>query len=288
MRFPQILLSFFLLFICGNLWAAGIYELELLENVAIYQRPDKSSKIIGRARLGQKLPTESRPRRGFYKVQFRSRGKVRSGYVALDEAGYSVIREIKKSLRSRYAVGVSAIYSLQSQGARELETSHDTKYDITEFKGSSTFFRLYVDMPVSTDWASRLGLVMRKTSVEGDAILSGSATYSRFHLEQSFIGIEGVLKRYLLNDYFWMGGVAEFSKGTKVGLKVISGTPVSQSEVKKPFFAVFSVAAGYDIPLVRSGNSALFITPEMRLGGVVTTDPITYLVELAVNVGWAF
>jgi hypothetical protein len=207
------------------------------------------------------------------------------------KAGYSRVKEKNKvSLRPHVTVGVSGIFSSAKQGARVLETSDDSKYDITEFNGTSTFFRIFADLPIEDDWAGRISLVLREAFMKGNAQLSGAPTVYQFELEQKFIGVEGLLKRYLGGDKWWLGGSLEASKGTAVSLKTTTAPPINDNGLEKPFFTILSFNTGYDFRVFgkdRNGKG-FYLTPELRLGGVVTTDPITYLTEFIVNGAWAF
>lgn len=276
------LLGAVFIFIGGRVQAAE-YQLELARDVPIYEKPEAGARVIGRAYAGENLKSEQRPRRSpFYPVEFKSRsGRWRRGYISAREAGSSRLKRIV-DMRSSYGVGVSAILSVQNQGARELATSPDTKYSITEFSGHTLFFRVFADLPLSGVWAARLGLSLRSTSMRGDAVLAGGGQMSTFELTQKFIAADGLLKRYMFFDGFWLGAGFEAAKGTAVDLKVVAGTPVDSSGIEKPFFAIFSAGVGYDWFL----SQDFYLTPEGRVGGVITTDPFTLLYEGVVNIGY--
>lgn len=77
--------------------------------------------------------------------------------------------------------------------------------------------------------------------MEGVADLDNTATDYKFALEQNFIGASVDL-RYrpvLWGQWSVMGG-AEFSKGTSVTLKVLSGPGVDTSDIQLPYYMIFS------------------------------------------------
>ncbi len=183
---------------------------------------------------------------------------------------------------SRYTFGMSIVSSQQKQSKRELQTTPENTYQISEFSGQSFFFRFFVDVPFDKTWAGRVAVVMRKTDMKGNAELDGSPEPTKLHLQQQFIGIEALVKHYF-HDQWWFGGGIEFSKGTQVQLTSVSGAPIDASGLKKPFFTVLAGSLGWDYQF-----KSVIINPEFKVGVVATTDPVTYLIEEVVNIGYVF
>ncbi|MCB0351354.1 MAG: hypothetical protein KDD38_09240 [Bdellovibrionales bacterium] len=257
------------------------------DSVAVYSKPSESSSIIYRLSLGEQVAISSKNRGQFKAVLFKASGRFQKGYVLESETNkWGLISPIVAEIpRKRFSIYASVIESFGWQGKRDLQTASDAIYSVGTFSGFSTFFAAGVDMPYGEEWAVRLGVVMRRSYLEGVTQPENSATEYKFGLEQDFIGASAGLRLRPKSWGAWslMGG-AEFSKGTSVDLKVLKGPSVNTSEVQLPYFMIFSGALLYEKLLSKD----FAFEPALRLGVVATAEPVILIAEGLLTIKYYF
>ena len=265
----------------GQAALADIY-LVVGEKLEAFERPDKKAPLVRVLKIGEKYPHTGRRGRGFLEILDADDTKL---YVKRDDMFESQLKDIKpKTLHNNSQFGVDFYYSAHLQGDRELQTGTDTTYDVSSFKGSSFFFGGYFSTSIFKEWVGRVSLKLRQNTMEGDAKLQGSMTSNKsvFLLTQNFASLGVALSRPFIKPNMYLLGEVEFAKGTDVDLKVTSGTPVDTSDVKNPFFVVFSGGLGYHKKL----SNNFLLSPEFKVGFVSTSDPFILLIEGRVGIAY--
>lgn len=250
----------------------------LTEDLSVYSSARTTLNPKYRLRRGQSILINSAGKNGYRVVRGKVGKQTVTGFAREDDLGNYI--EVDDGAPSKQ-IGVSFIYSQLSQKNHEFQASEDATYNISKFTGSSIFFRAFYDHRISPTLVTRISLVRRETKSDGEAAVSGSSTSSSIELTQSFLG--GQAELLYSSGMFWFGAGFEASKGMAVNIKTKSGPVIEDDQVEKPFFVVLSAGAGaYLGPIA----SSIYFMPELRLGMVVSTDPMTQVAEVVMNVGY--
>lgn len=250
----------------------------LTEDLSLYSSAKTTLNPKYRIRRGQSVLINSAGKNGYRIVRGKVGKQTVTGFAREDDLTNYV--EAENSNPSSQ-IGVSAIYSQLSQKNHEFQASEDATYNISKFTGASLFFRAFYDHRLSDTLVTRISLVRRETKSDGEAAVVGSSTSSAIELTQSFIG--GQAELLYSKGLFWFGGGIEASKGMAVNIKTKSGPIIEDDQVEKPFFIILSAGTGaYLGPVAGS----LYVMPELRVGMVVSTDPMTQLAEFLLNIGY--
>jgi hypothetical protein len=253
----------------------------------VYSRPDIDSNVVHTLVFGDQIRVSAKEESGFRRIQYTVGNKARRGYILLEDVGSLqnvkklpkgyVNPAVKNANLKRSGAYFTGIYSYQYQGKRELQTTADSIYEVSEFTGSTLFFGLGYEYQYDPSWALRAGVVMREVDMQGDALPKGGAgAGNRFQLLESFVGAEVGLRFSPASWGRWSFLAAfEYSSGTAIELKVLSGPPILQNELEKPVLGLLYGAIAYRYGL----GSRWTFEPAIRGGAVVTTDPVTILVE---------
>ncbi|OFZ18391.1 MAG: hypothetical protein A2Z20_04030 [Bdellovibrionales bacterium RBG_16_40_8] len=185
-----------------------------------------------------------------------------------------------KTKKSRINYYISAVESYQFQGNRELQTATDDIYEISDFKGLSTFFSFGGEYLFGNGLVSRAGLIFRRIELKGEAAPISSGSKNIFLLKQDFIGLETGLRYKPKGWGAWslMGGL-EYSRGQKIELNVLEGPNVNTDNPKKSVYIVASTSLLY----ARNLGSGFYIEPALRMGAVMTMVPFIFLTEAVIT-----
>lgn len=270
-----------------------VLDLQVLEELAVYADANLKSAVISRLNRGDMVVISPKIYGRFRKVLITYKGKPTGGYVLITQIKRSQIREReveeengRKPYKSDYAVGVAVVGSYLRQGESSFQLSDNTAYQTSVFMSTSFFMSIFADMPLNLRWSLRPYLTLRTTKFKGTAIQQNAApgtTRKNVSREQSLTGVGLLAKRYSEGGGWWWGGGAELAMGNKVTVKV-DGIEVPTSDEDKPFFLMGSVAAGGDIPI--PGFKKLYLVPDVRLGLIGTTTPMTLFFESFIGVGY--
>lgn len=266
-----------LLVIFSGLPASAAEKIVLTDMLNVYPTAKAATSPKWKLKRGQSVTVSSSAKNGFRRVRGVVKGKTVAGY-ALDSDLEEYLGAPRKAPGGM--IGVSYIFSQVSQKNRELETNDDTTYEISRFSGTSQFFRVFADRQLTPSLIGRASIVKRETQSAGNATVKGSGTFSDIILTQSFLGAQAELA--YANRDFWIGGGFEVSKGMAVEIETKSGPVIEDSGLEMPFFTILSIGAGAYLGPV----GPIYIMPEFRAGMVVTTDPMTQLYEVLLNVGY--
>ncbi len=166
-----------------------------------------------------------------------------------------------------------------------MQTSLNSNYDVSTFKGQNTNFSFGVDYAKDRNWHLVGGAIYRQADTEGDSVEVGTSLTNRFRLEQTFIGASAGFKYHLSrSERVSISGNVEYSHGQTIKLKVLSGPPISSTNLGKPLYVIMTVGAAYDLPL-RDRYSLQF---EGRAGLVATTNPQSIIGEGIVAIRRAY
>lgn len=271
-------------------WSSAVHAWQgtrytVRDNTEVYEHPKADSEVIHYLNTGDTVLVGGVASKKFRIIKFKLGQSIQQGYVLSQQiAGWDTVVNAVSS-RKRVSAFVSLHGSYQRQGERALQTSADSTYSVSEFSGFSQFLAAGVDFPYGEEWAIRLGLIVRNSYMEGKAKPDNTSTQYQFSLDQDFIGASAGLRfrPKAWGPLSFMAG-AEFSKGTRVELKVLDGPAVDSSEVKLPYFMIFSGAVLYDFKLSQN----LGFEPGLNIGVVATADPVIVLAEGLVSVKYFF
>ncbi|MCB0394493.1 MAG: outer membrane beta-barrel protein, partial [Bdellovibrionales bacterium] len=224
------------------------------------------------------------------KVLVYSNGKKQVGYISKASARGSKVRETKsdRSKSTLYkdgiGVGIHGAFAYTQQGEREFDDGDGSTTKIKTLSGTSVFFGIFADFPLSKNFSIRAGLAFRENNMTGEQAISGE-DYQTVELSQSFLSLSGLVKYYpSIDGSFWFGGGAELASGQSVELKYADSEDVPVDDDDLPFFMFLNVGTGYDMNI--AGN--FFLIPDFRVGVVINTSPAIYLVEGNLNVAYRF
>lgn len=270
----------------------AILDLEVFEDLPVYAKPNSRSVVISRLSRGDRVVVSPQIYGSFRKVLVTARGRPTAGYVPIRKIVRSQIRErgAEEGLgtySSRYSLGLAFVPAYMRQGESAFQLSDGSTYDTTVFSGTSYFFSLFMDMPISPRWGVRPYISFRETSLKGTTTRRDDppgVAAKKITREQSLTGLGLVLKRYTSeNSSWWWGGGAEIAVGSKVAVK-ISSVPVPTSDEDKPFFLMGFLAMGADFSLMKS----IYFVPDLRLGMIGTTQPMTIYAESFLGLAYLF
>jgi len=271
--------------------ASGLMRVS--EEASVYARPDMDSEVLHTLVFGDEVRVSKKKQAGYRLVEFRVRGKVGRGYVAEEDIAefdpvQAATRQTSKNSvaikRPSYIYGAGQLSYLY-QGKRDLQTTADTINEVTEFKGSANYFSFGYEYGYRPDWGIRFGVVMRESHTEGDSVVRDTTTQNRFSLRQSFTGAELGL-RYAPAKWRGVSFLAsvEISKSSKIDLQVLSGSPIETDDIKRSTFGVLQGAIAYDWRL----KPSFMLQPFVKGGVIVTTDPVTFISEAGLALGYTF
>ncbi len=266
-----------LLVLFVGLPAIAAEKIVLHEDLNVYSTAKAATAPKWKLRRGQTITASSSAQGGFRRIRATAKGKSITGYV-LDSDIDENSRDSEPAPSG--LLGFSYIFSQISQKNHDLNTNDDTTYEISRFSGATQFFRVFYDRRLTPSLIGRASVVKRETETAGNAVVKGATAVSDIVLTQSFLGAQAELL-YATPD-FWVGGGLEVSKGTSVNIVTKSGPIIDDNGLDMPFFTIISLGTGaYFGPVAR-----FYIMPEFRAGIVVTTDPMTQLYEVLLNVGY--
>lgn len=286
-------------------------------NIKVYGAPEEGSEVIGTLMQGEAVPlskTANIP--NWKKILIRSGPKYRVGFVKVadiqgkaailrkkgDEGGKDTPppapgttaaavakRKSYKSLRNKFALGLSGGINYQYQGGRETADPNGDRTDIGALTGMGNQFGLIVDFPLSYRYTVEGYAKLKTVSVSGSAtaILSQTSTGPRdMFLKETFLSVGALFKVYPSDPraVWWWGGGAEIDKATGGTLKFGTSDEVALGDelLPLPTFVLVYGAIGNNFNLGKN----FFLVPDLRLGGVVNTSPLT--LELKVNFSFVY
>lgn len=280
----------FMLFLCGLSQAGAkskaIYDLEVLEELPVHSEANLNSPIISRLNRGDKVVVSPKIYGSFRKVLITYRGKARGGFVPIAKIARSLIKERgattsdgRKPYASEYAVGLAAVVSYLRQGESTFQQTDGEIYDTTPLQSTTFFFSVFADIPIDSGWGLRTYVALRETNFSGTVSRRNDvfATKRKVNRTQSLTGVGLIGKFYNSpGSGWWWGGGLELAMGKRITIKV-DDVELPVEDTDKPFFAIAYGALGAYIPV--PGFSSLFLAPDIRLGTIATTTPITLYVE---------
>lgn len=269
------------------------FELRVQSDVTIYEKPNLDSDVMGILSRGDRAQISSKTSGLFRKILFHDdQQEQKVGYVLIAELGDSEIvskdpqNQKRPSYWTRKSVGVAIMPSWLRQAESSFQLSDSSVYQTSEFTSSSLIYSAFVDFPVSETWGVRVYGTLRQTDFKGEAKLSGAAgnvPTNQVSRQQSLYGVGFVSKVAFKPNSWWWGLGAELAFGNQVKLK-INNIDVPTSENDKPLFVIGFGSLGGEVGLPFL-NKFYFI-PELRVGAIATTDPVTLLVEGLLGVAY--
>ena len=286
-----------LLFTCSAFaYERPIFDLQVLEELPVYAKPDKKSAVISRLDRGDLVVISAKVYGAFRKVLVTAKSRPTAGYIPIAKIKRSQIRERsnemehdRQTYNSKYSLGLALVPSYMQQGAAAFQLSDGTTYDTSAFTGTSYFFSLFTDVPVGPKWGLRPYVSFRTTNFKGTATqrdAAPGATSKSVTRQQTLTGLGLVIKRYTsTTSSWWWGGGCEIAVGSKVSIK-ISHVPVPTSAEDKPFFLMGFLSLGGDIPAPYL--KSIYLVTDLRVGMLGTNQFMTAYVESFIGLAYLF
>lgn len=185
----------------------------------------------------------------------------------------------------KWRVEFSVLESFIIQNPHLIQTSLNSNYNVSTFRGQNTNFSIGVDYKKDANWHWQGGFIYRHADTEGDSVEVGTGLTNRFRLEQVFYGVNGALMYHLSrNDNFSFGGYVEYSKGQSVDLKVVSGPPINSTGLGRPLYVIIEGVIAY----TREIRKNHYLSLVGRGGLITTTNPQSFIGEAVGAYGLAF
>lgn len=292
-------LSFLLLGWAPAATAKEILDLYVQEELPVYSKPTETATVISRLNRGDQVVVSPKFYGSFRKVLVTYKGRSIGGYVpgrllvrsyVKSRADMAKEKGERKRYGSRYSLGLALVGSYLRQGESTFQLSDTLVYDTTAFQSFTTFFSVFLDKPLAATMGLRSYVSFRQTRFEGRVTerdsLSPTPMSPKTTRQQSLTGVGLVLRNYgRPNSNWWWGGGGELAMGNKVTIK-FDGIAVTPEEEEKPVFAILFGAIGGDVALPISRS--LYLVPDLRLGSVLSTKPITLYAETFLGIAYQF
>ena len=276
--------------------AGAVLDLHVQEPISVYATKNKQGRVVSTLMKGDVVVISAKTYGPYRKVLVTYDGERRAGYILSDAIVRSFIRdrdEIERlstgvlEYRRTQGMGLSIVGSYLQQGGRTITTADaGTNYEVSTMTSLTAYFSVFYDYPFSEKWVFRPYLTFRQSRMKGNARISGSSSSSNptASLSQNLLGL-GILAKHYTSSYFWYGGAFEVAKGGDVSVQLRDGINLDATEKGLSFIAVIQAAAGVDVPMGRSG---VFLVPDLRVGVIPNSNPITLAVETFISVAYAY
>jgi hypothetical protein len=273
-----------------------VYDLEVQEDLPVHEHPDLSSKILLTLGEGDIVVIASKIYGPFRKVMVQIGGKTTPGYIPKKRIWLSEIHErgsiaskTERPYGGRYSVGIAGVPSYLRQGPSSFQLSDATTYETSEFTSFSFFFSLFLDSPLNEKWGLRSYLSLRETDFSGHVREKDSPAPTPLDTEasrkQSLLGVGLVFKNYAQHPTrWWWGPGLELAMGTKVTV-IINDVVLPTDDSDNPFFAIVFGAVGLEYSLFKSN---FYFAPDLRMGAIVSTNPMTVYLESFLGLSYMF
>lgn len=287
--------TFFLLLIFTTEEARAVLDLQVHEELTVYEKPSVKSRKITNLNRGDKVVISPNTYGLFRKVLVSFEGQRRGGYILSSDISRSTISERidgnligKRIYTNKYSLGLAFVGTYMQQGARNFSTSSQDVYEISSLESTTFFFSAFMDIPWSRKMMLRPYVSFRSTNFGGEAKLKGAISALRpaqLTIEQNFVGA-GVLAKLYSDplDLFWWGGGFEVSKGNQSKVVIDDGIPLSVEDSGPSFYVLAYGALGWDIP----APGSIWIVPDLRLGLIPNSDPKILFLEAFLALSYSF
>lgn len=282
-----------------SVFADASQELLVRKPVDVYSEAKSSSEVIVTLEAGERVPISGKEFGRFRKVLVQVGGKKRVGYVLKSRLEGSRIRDRKggkagqakkaDAYHRRFAIAlpVSLSYTRQSYtGENNIVTADGSKYTLSALSGTSTFFGVGADIPMSEQLAVRAELLFR--SIEGTGSLKasgGSGNPQEVQRSMKALGVSALGKYYFdAGGDFWVGAGLEVAKVNNVAIVFANRDNLKVNESDYPTFLIVKAGLGYDTAL----TDDIFLIPDFRVLYFTNANPTIFGAELTLSAAFAF
>jgi hypothetical protein len=290
-----------------NVIGAGLACAEALEitvpEVRVYAKPDVKSEAITTLFNGDSVPVSTKGVPGFKKVLITDGASKKIGYVRLTDlvplkahvnnpkaakaaAKTRAVTKAAKSLHGRYALGFAPGLSYQYQNSRSYTDSNGGNATIGALSGSNVEFSGSLDVPLTYNIKLHTYLTFAQVNVTGTATYQTTtiaAVPEPTLLNETFICLGAMAEIYMSNkSNWWWGGLLQVNHGTSGSLTYGSFAAIKLQSSELPNLILGQAATGYDFSL----GGHFFLTPDLRIGGVLNALPI--ILEADANLTFAY
>lgn len=272
-------------------------ELHVLENIPVYAKPQEKARQISELREGDVVPIANEIKGDYRKVRVLFKGKKVNGYIKTEDIFSSQIlpRGGKKTAfklykQGQFSLGLALMVSYMRQGEGEFSLSDGQHYATSVFTSTTYFLSLFTDFAVNENWSIRAFGTLRTAEFSGTSTQSdsfgGATNELKTERKHTFLG-GGLIAKYYPNieGQFWYGPGFEMARGRSVTV-IVENQEVNSNQKTIPFFAMAFAALGGDfsIGLVED----LYFVPDLRLGVVGSTSPLTFFLDATLALGYVF
>jgi hypothetical protein len=285
-------LFFLIVIVLLPLQLSAAQELFVRKPIEVYESDSEISTVIRHLEKGDRVPISGKAYGEWRKVLIRVKGELTPGWVSTEALKGQVIEdkrtdraiELDKIYHGHFGVGFEGTFSFLSQSSRKYSDPSGTTVSIDSMSGSTVFFGVFGDFPVSSTFVIRADVNLRTTSFHGSfAFLNGSS--NPYDLRQTFVGIGLTGKFYSdKSSNVWIGAGVEGAKATSVNLSFTQNAVPLYSATDFPFYLIVHGDIGIDIPI----SSDFYILPLLRAGVIPTANPIFLVGEATASVAYRF
>ena len=295
-NFVGVFVLFFI--VLGLSPALRAEDLEIdVDEVSVYSEPSDNSDVIRTLEKGASVPVSKNIEDGFYKILLKEDGRKRLGYIKISDVsrGKSSSRSAKKSRGrrtrraahfTRWGLGVTLGVNYQNQGSRRYQDpTAANAVEISSFSGLSNQFGFFVEIPGNDKMSYRAYLQFKQANLSGSATIMGASPRpTDTFLKQSFLSVGGLWKWYGRRDAStWFGGGFQIDKGTSGSITFGARTDSTEGGELPMFYYAYG-SMGFDWTMGRDW----VIIPEVKLGALVNSKPMTLEGDVNLNVAYSF
>lgn len=285
-----------LFFSCCITWArASVEQIEIQKETSVFS----STRVVEPAFVlspGDRVLVSTKNINGFYRIKKVGDFKKR-GYVRIEDLSFSGLTQAPKSIRKppmftpkpkkevgALFFGLGASGSFQSES--ELDAGEGQIFTVSSFSAFGYGAKFAWDRPFSGEWKIRFFLNYRLLEMKGDAGLEvDGAPTDNVVREQSFLGFGILFRRgFSENSPWWWGVSGEIAKLRKSVTTIAEAEPVESDVSGAPLRYFVLGHLGYDVPT----SSSWGVIPELGVGAIANTKPITFFAEASLNFAFSF
>lgn len=281
-----------------------VLDLHVREDLKVYAKAQEGSEVISTLGRGDRVVISPREYQGWRKVLVIHQGQRRAGYIKSADLRHSEVISRQKWLmrqtgrhilyKNQRALGFAFVPSYMMQAERRFSLANGVdEYSISQFDSFTAFVAIQGHIPIADHFSVAPYINLRRVEFEGSATLQGTGSLSSATtLKQDMIGLGAILRYYPNRDgLFWLGGGLEGAKVNKLSLQF--GTAAAHTpQESTPTYVMLMAASGLDLKITQlswlTSDSHLFLTPDLRAGAVVTTQPAIYFAEAYLGLAISF
>ena len=272
----------FLVFLLTPVSALAIVDLVVKEKLTVYSKPKSDSKKVSELTKGDVVVISPKSYGRFRKVLVTYNGKRQGGYVLKKDIILSVEQERipeddNNMTKMKSAGGVFGInFTFVQGGALKAQGFPDAKSE--NLFGFDFLLAGHFNMPIGRSTLLELSAARRSISFSGNVEFIANGGAQNTDVIERGYSAGAFIKFYSKRSSIFHKGIGvEAFYAKDVEITVNGGQPVLADGDGEIYFAPV-LGLGWDIQLTES----MFLSPDFRLGGFVTRDPMAAFADIRI------